>query len=46
MPEKDGGQTPPPRPIKENLDWETCPLHGIKFPLGSSCPRCEVEGKG
>lgn len=30
-------------PEKRSLDWVTCPKHGMKYQLGSTCPKCDQE---
>ena len=28
---------------QKSLDWPRCPRHGINYPKGGKCPRCERE---
>ncbi len=30
---------------KKELDFVTCPKHGVKYPAGSSCHRCDAENR-
>ncbi len=30
---------------KRELNFLTCPRHGIQYPKGSECPRCLAESK-
>ena len=31
--------------VKKELDFVTCPRHGVRYPKGSSCPNCLAESK-
>lgn len=28
---------------KKELDFDYCPIHRIRFPKGSTCPKCDEE---
>lgn len=31
---------------KKELNFVTCPTHGVRYPEGGSCPRCEAARHG
>lgn len=33
----------PEVPEKRELDFNRCPKHGIRYPVGSECPACKAE---
>lgn len=38
-------ESAPGPPEKKSLDWVVCPKHGVRHPLGATCPRCDDEPK-
>jgi len=30
---------------KRELDFVTCPIHGIRYPRGGECPKCAAESQ-
>ena len=30
-------------PEKKELDFDYCPKHGLRYPKGSTCPKCDEE---